>query len=505
MPQAPADRHLHRFKDCLPTRAEQTRRLMPTQPPRPNGQKPLEAARRTLLPTSPGNSLDSNAARRAVHPSRRVDQPHQKSPQRYMLEATGCQVIVRRASLATDRTDRTTPSPRSNRDVDTSMGVVMPNGFLVNKTSVTFHCVEDNLEVHPDPSQLGITKSLLTPSCTARRRDALLSNKLDLARQQGRIDWVEPGPCINFAPGWRPGPRRAGRLKDRSRSLPSHRFRRRAIKWKFDLKRFLRGEGADPGIQPIAPKKPIPRQLFTADATSEALDELLDDNPDGMLCLVDELASLFRRLGHGSARQRLLSYWSSVSISVNRKSKRVRIKVPHPVVNIVGNMTPDSLDKIQDSRKRDDGLLDRFLFSCPVIELAHIYSDRTVQRATEAEYDALYRRLLEMRESARSEGAVMTLTKDAFKSFQIWTASHRSEINQLTPANKLRGMFTKIEAYCVRFALILHTARIAANETESPHVEEESMRRAIVLAEYFKPRQNSCSVRLTRKVVHSVI
>jgi Protein of unknown function (DUF3987) len=75
-------------------------------------------------------------------------------------------------------------------------------------------------------------------------------------------------------------------------------------------------------------------QLFTTDATIEALGDLLHENPRGMLVTRDELSEWALAMNEykrrGADRQHWLALWSGAPLMVNRRSRRRPLYVKHP-------------------------------------------------------------------------------------------------------------------------------------------------------------------------------
>jgi hypothetical protein len=115
-------------------------------------------------------------------------------------------------------------------------------------------------------------------------------------------------------------------------------------------------------------KPPRPR-LVVKDATVEAVQKLLAENPRGLLSLRDELSGWLAsfnqyRGGNGSDRE----FWCEAYNGASYSSDRIKfdgnpISIEHCSVAIVGGMVPDRLREALAGA--DDGLAARFLFVWP--------------------------------------------------------------------------------------------------------------------------------------------
>src|SRR4051812_36565755 len=109
MSPAPLDRPLDRAEHRLPGRSEHAGDFAPTQPPRPDGQEPLEADGGLSLPFGPRHRFDANPTPAAVDPAHRVHQEDRNAPQGNVLKPTWSESVIRWPPSTATRTDR----PRS--------------------------------------------------------------------------------------------------------------------------------------------------------------------------------------------------------------------------------------------------------------------------------------------------------------------------------------------------------------------------------------------------------
>lgn len=115
-------------------------------------------------------------------------------------------------------------------------------------------------------------------------------------------------------------------------------------------------------------ERPRKRQLITSDSTPEARDELLADNPEGLLIYRDELAGLFEdfdRYTRSGEVPRLLTIWSRDDLSVERKSEDTRY-IENPLMGIIGGIQPRRFAKVFNTRgMMDNGFFQRWCFVFP--------------------------------------------------------------------------------------------------------------------------------------------
>jgi len=240
-------------------------------------------------------------------------------------------------------------------------------------------------------------------------------------------------------------------------------------------------------------------QLFTTDATVEALAALLEENPRGIAFMRDELTGWVRSMnqyrdGAGSDRQSWLSFWSGSAIVVNRKGtakeKPKPIRVPRPFVNVAGGIPPDMLGELSDEKGREDGFIQRVLFSFPAEVGLRWNRDKVVTEDALQQYQDIFDTLLNLAPDKNEFGNVtphlVRFASEAKERFDEWIENHHAELNKSRIPEGLRGTWAKLIAYCARFCLILHLSRCAAGEIQAETVDAESVQRAIKLVEYFK-------------------
>ena len=258
------------------------------------------------------------------------------------------------------------------------------------------------------------------------------------------------------------------------------------------------------GERPEKPEEPAMAQVFTTDATLEALAALLHRNSRGLAFVRDELtgwagAMNQYRGGRGADRQAWLSFWSGAQIIVNRKGLKEPLVLPHPFVSVAGCLPPDVLGELADERGREDGFLHRILFSFPdPIQIR--WSDKCVRAETAAGYCRVFERLFALKPTADDQGhsspRVLELTPEGKSLFVEWVNGHHTEMAEPNFPDQLRGPWSKFEGYCARFALIVHSCRHAAGDVDLNGIDSVSIAGAVALTDYFKSQTRKVYARL---------
>jgi len=132
-----------------------------------------------------------------------------------------------------------------------------------------------------------------------------------------------------------------------------------------EIKKYKIEQVSDIHNIPIEPAEPPKTTLNVTDVTTEALKQILKDNPRGIICCYDEFDSYLKSMnqykGHGDDRQFWNKLWNSrTSIVIGRVHSKKPYSVRNPIVSIHGNITPICLSDLT-YKGGEDGLISRFL------------------------------------------------------------------------------------------------------------------------------------------------
>ncbi|WP_426061205.1 DUF3987 domain-containing protein [Hymenobacter sp. B1770] len=241
------------------------------------------------------------------------------------------------------------------------------------------------------------------------------------------------------------------------------------------------------------PELPSGEQTIVEDATVEALIGLLAQNPRGLLNFRDELASWTRDLNRyraGSDEQRWLSLWSAGSITYNRKTQ-APLFVERPVVSVLGGLQPAVLSEVFGQGKSENGFSDRVLFAYPN-PIARCVVKVSVPITIREAYASVFERLFALSHISDGDSEyaphLIPLDHEARAAFEQWSEDYiNRKINDPNTPAREKGVLSKLEAYLLRFALILHiTAYVCKEEGSCEAISASSICRAMRLVEYFK-------------------
>lgn len=242
------------------------------------------------------------------------------------------------------------------------------------------------------------------------------------------------------------------------------------------------------GDPPVPPAKPTARRLLVADTTVEALARLHAENPRGLLLARDELSgwiSDFDRYSKGGGD---VAHWLEMHragyLLVDRKTgDRPAMSAEYAAINIAGTIQPSVLASALGSEHFADGLAARFLVAMPPVP-PRVWTDNSIDTTVEAALERVFDELLDlqMNDGKPVEIGITHAGKEAWKAF---FNQHGAEMARLTGDHA--AAWSKLEAYCARFALVLHLARVASKDTGvGPLIDEHDIASAVTLVNWFK-------------------
>ncbi len=268
-------------------------------------------------------------------------------------------------------------------------------------------------------------------------------------------------------------------------------------KYKEDLKEYdlkKRQQAKEKGEVTAIIEPPARKQTLLNDATLEALIYTHENNPRSVGVINDELAGFLKnmnRYNSGSDTEQYLSMFSGKPISVNRKGG-ASIYIQHPCVSIAGTIQPSILKEMGKDNKNSNGFTDRFLFAFPKQQCSPYFNLNEISPTLFSDYDNIINRLL-LLDFKEYEGQrmanVLQYSNEAMNEFIAWNRSNTDLINE-TERETQKGIYSKLNIYVSRLALIMQMLFWACEEADREAIEEKSIKAAIKLIEYFRTTAN---------------
>ncbi len=264
------------------------------------------------------------------------------------------------------------------------------------------------------------------------------------------------------------------------------RWEKEHAAWKRDSE-----TDAEPPRQPIPPTA---ERILVSDTTVEALTPILLNNPRGVLLARDELAGWlgsFDRYsgGSGADASHWLSMFNAESLTVDRKTGiPPTIDVRWPAVCVTGGIQPGPFHRALGVEHRESGLAARLLVTCPP-RAPKRWTDAGISADIERKLANLYERLFEIAplvgEDEEPRPVVISMTGAARAIWVEFFDAHAREHVELS--GELSAVWSKLEEYAARLAMVLHFVRWAEDESDvdDDAVDERSMSAAVTLTRWF--------------------
>ncbi len=271
------------------------------------------------------------------------------------------------------------------------------------------------------------------------------------------------------------------------------RYENESMRWEKTRDQWKRkNDNNDP---PQRPEEPTPERYWCDDTTMEALGVLLKQNPRGLLLIRDELSGWlggFDRYnqGKGGDVAKWLEMHGGRSIVVDRKSGNSRtLYIPQAAVSVTGGIQPATLARALGTAYRENGLAARLLFACP---------PRRPKRWTEADispeieqsvamvFDRLFSLTPDVDDSGEPQATFYPLSEDGKTAWIEFYNAHAQEQAELS--GDLSAVWSKLEGYAARFALVIHLVSQASGDfhidTRDP-IGADSVLAGVALSRWF--------------------
>ena len=227
-------------------------------------------------------------------------------------------------------------------------------------------------------------------------------------------------------------------------------------------------------------EQPIFHQRVAGDSSPESRNVLLAQG-DMIIIVADELKSFidsfgrYSKGGNGSGTEvsQLLSTWSNVSFTINRKSEDTKL-VDDPAMSIIGGIQPGPLGKtFGTDTLMDSGFTQRFLFVYPdKAEFIKRQDRRQMTQEMRDNWSDIIGRLFSM------EPLQLLLSHEAERLYADY-ADAKADAEE---DDYIGGVRQKMNIHVLRLAIMAHLLSEHWNE---PVVTGECMEYAIHIADYF--------------------
>lgn len=243
-------------------------------------------------------------------------------------------------------------------------------------------------------------------------------------------------------------------------------------------------------------QEPVLKKILLSDFTQEALVKAHHNNPRGICAINDELAGFVKNLNRynsGSDTENWLSTWNGKPVNVDRSSK-ASIRINRPYISVIGTIQNGVLFQLAKDGKANNGFIDRFLFAFPLKIQKEVWSEVTLDPIYPQNWEKYLLNLLDLKLEISEWGIPvsksLSFSVKAKERIKAWQEENTALCNN-APTEAIQGMYTKLENYTIRFALILQLLTWACCEGEKTEIKLKAVEGAIKLIEYFRKTANT--------------
>lgn len=239
------------------------------------------------------------------------------------------------------------------------------------------------------------------------------------------------------------------------------------------------------------PLKPVWQKTLLSDFTPEALAEIHKYNKRGIGVYIDELAGWFKnfnRYNKGSEMEFWLSAWNSKPINIDRKSGEP-VFIPLPFISVAGTIQNGVLNELAKESRTQNGFIDRILFVIPDNITKPYWSETEINPVIIQNWQSIISKILSLSiqydETLNPKPEILLFTPEAKKILFDWQKGNADQCNN-AESEAISGIYSKLEMYAARLALILEIMRWSCNESDKKEISVEAIKGALQLIEYFK-------------------
>lgn len=236
--------------------------------------------------------------------------------------------------------------------------------------------------------------------------------------------------------------------------------------------------GQAPSV-PDLPPQPVPLRLMVSDVTSQKLVRLAADRPEGILCVLDEMASWLNKMTDktsGEDRSAWTRSYEAASYDMDRVGAGT-IRADNLAISIYGNVQPRVLRESL-SKMTTDGQLQRFVPA--ILDGMHAVKGKPIP--------AYLRNDAAWEQSIRAIYSLPTMTyhltpeaAQVYDEFQDWYHFRKLDERLLQSEEAFMTAFGKLEGLAGRIALVFHLIEAPFE----PFLTADLMRRATGFAKSY--------------------
>jgi len=269
-------------------------------------------------------------------------------------------------------------------------------------------------------------------------------------------------------------------------------------KYEDEVAAWKKGKGVS--FKPSPPVAPKRQRYFAHDTTYQALGEMLEANPRGVLVIGDELSGLIQSLdtaGQEAARGFYLTGWSGTGSYSFDRIGRGSVTLPRYCLSLFGGFQPDRIRAYvkfaQRGSAKNDGLLQRFQLLVWPDQLEGIdYVDRKPDCIAMDQFHQAFMRLAKLSETELngairlpSGAQILHFSPEAQLLFGQWYLANEKYLGNGSLDAARQSHFAKYRSLIPALALLFHLL-----DGHDDQVCGECLTHSIEFAKYLKKHAN---------------
>ena len=199
------------------------------------------------------------------------------------------------------------------------------------------------------------------------------------------------------------------------------------------------------------PEKPKCFQYILNDFTPEAMVEAHGVNNRGLLIERDELKGWiddFGRYNKSGEQSNMLTSWSGIGISYNRKTSGI-MNIAHPCIMVCGGMQPALLHSLASDYRVENGFLSRLCMIYPDNTDKAVYNDTILPEYIRFSWEKYLSKLVSM-EPQRE----IRLSSEAKEKYSEWY-NLNAQLTNAESSGYLKGVYGKLDIISLRLAIVI--------------------------------------------------
>lgn len=279
----------------------------------------------------------------------------------------------------------------------------------------------------------------------------------------------------------------------RRETLAHEKYCQEMAAYEVALKERHKDNGATGNPKPDMPTK---TEYYVEDSTSQAVGDVLQNNPRGVLWYRDEMSGFLSDLGrydskgdNGGDKARLMSAYDCAQWKVSRKTQPGCF-IPHACISIFGTIQPGILPSLLKNVDSESGFLPRFTFIHCEKDGPALWSDVEFSEEAARPLYAFLDYCLDLDFDESGNPVAVAISKDAMELFKGWFNDLEMEQFNSPELARFAALTPKLKGRALRLCLGLHLLDCWNEElSDTDKVSLDTMERAVMLTDWVKAHQ----------------